>query len=141
MPSEARMAHSILTPVPCVCAAMLMSAVALATPVWAQTPHAWRHGVITLKSDAGFVMMPFQHELPKKFGLKIDTVQLRDGALALKALIAGEVDSIDGGAAEGIVAAMRGADVKTVGCHWPKLPHALFVRGNIEKIEDLKGKT
>jgi NitT/TauT family transport system substrate-binding protein len=36
---------------------------------------------------------------------------------------------------------MRGADVKTVGCHWPGLPHALFVRGDINKVEDLKGKS
>jgi NitT/TauT family transport system substrate-binding protein len=51
------------------------------------------------------------------------------------------VDSIDGGAGEGTIAAIRGADVKNAGCHWPGLPHALFVRGNIAKVEDLKGKT
>jgi NitT/TauT family transport system substrate-binding protein len=107
----------------------------------AQTPKPWRHGVINLKSDAGFVMMPMQHGFPEKRGLKIDVVQVKDGALGLKALIAGELESLDGGAGEGIVAAMRGADVKTTGCHWPGLPHALFVRGNIDKVEDLKGKS
>ena len=114
---------------------------ALTAGVQAQTPKPWRHGVINLKSDAGFVMMPMQHGFPEKRGLKIETVQVKDGALGLKALIAGELESLDGGAGEGIVAAVRGADVKTVGCHWPGLPHALFVRGNIDKIEDLKGKT
>jgi NitT/TauT family transport system substrate-binding protein len=106
----------------------------------AQTLKPWRHGVINLKSDAGFVIMPFQHDFAAKNGLKIETVQIKDGALGLKALIAGELESLDGGAGEGIVAAMRGADVKLLGCHWPGLPHALFVRGDINKVEDLRGK-
>src|SRR6266542_4152490 len=116
-------------------------AISLSVVASAQTLKPWRHGVITLKSDAGLVMMPTQHGFPARRGLTIDILQIKDGALALKALIAGEVDSIDGGAGEGIIAAMRGADVKTVGCHWPRLPHALFVRGNLNKVEDLKGKT
>src|SRR5215470_7318006 len=107
----------------------------------AQDLKVWRHGVISLKSDAGFVMMPMQHDFAGKRGLKIDTVQVKDGALALKALIAGEVDSIDSGAGEGIIAAMRGADARIVGCHWPGLPHALFVRGNINTVQDLRGKS
>jgi NitT/TauT family transport system substrate-binding protein len=118
----------------------LGGAVAAVAPAHAQELKPWRHGVLNLKSDAGFVMMPMQHGFPAKHGLKIDVIQIKDGAIALKALIAGEVDSIDGGAGEGLIAAVRGADVKTVGCHWPGLPHALFVRGNIDKVADLKGK-
>jgi ABC-type nitrate/sulfonate/bicarbonate transport system substrate-binding protein len=102
---------------------------ALTADTQAQTPKPWRHGVLNLKSDAGFVMMPMQHGFPEKRGLKVEVVQVKDGALGLKALIAGELESLDGGAGEGIAAAMRGADVKTTGCHWPGLPHALFVRG------------
>jgi NitT/TauT family transport system substrate-binding protein len=115
--------------------------VAFAAAAQAQALKPWRHGVLNLKSDAGFVMMPFQHGFAEKHGLKVDVVQVKDGAIGLKALIAGELESLDGGAGEGINAAMRGADVKIVGCHWPGLPHALFVRGPIDKVEDLKGKT
>jgi NitT/TauT family transport system substrate-binding protein len=107
----------------------------------AQTLKPWRHGVINLKSDAGFVMMPMQHDFMAKRGLKVEVVQVKDGAIGLKALISGELESLDGGAGEGIVAGMRGADVKTTGCHWPGLPHALFVRGDINQVEDLKGKS
>jgi NitT/TauT family transport system substrate-binding protein len=119
----------------------LIIVVGLSATARAQVPRPWRHGVINLKSDAGFVMMPMQHDFASKRGLKIETVQLRDGALELKALLSGELDSIDGGAGEGIIAAMHGADLKIVGCHWPGLPHALFVRGNIASVGDLKGKT
>jgi NitT/TauT family transport system substrate-binding protein len=120
--------------------ALIISSCSIASAE-AQNVKPWRHGVINLKSDAGFVMMPMQHDFASKRGLKVETVQVKDGALGLKALIAGELESLDGGAGEGIVAAMRGADVKTVGCHWPGLPHALFVRGDINKVEDLKGKS
>jgi NitT/TauT family transport system substrate-binding protein len=119
----------------------LAVALGLAAPASAQTLKPWKHGILNLKSDAGFVMMPFQHGIPAKHGLKVETVQVKDGAIGLKALISGELDSLDGGAGEGLVAAMRGADMKILGCHWPGLPHALFVRGNINKVEDLKGKT
>jgi NitT/TauT family transport system substrate-binding protein len=119
----------------------LIAVAGLTANAQAQNLKPWHHGVINLKSDAGFVMMPMQHDFAAKRGLKIETVQVKDGALGLKALIAGELESLDGGAGEGIVAAMRGADVKTVGCHWPGLPHALFVRGDINKVEDLKGKS
>ncbi len=125
------------------CAPVLAIALTLGLGAGAQAQalKPWRHGVLNLKSDAGFVMMPFQHGFAEKRGLKVETVQVKDGALGLKALIAGELESLDGGAGEGITAAMRGADVKIAGCHWPGLPHALFVRGAIDKVEDLKGKT
>src|SRR5215510_9822185 len=92
----------------------LIAAIVIGLPAAAsaQASKVWRHGVINLKSDAGFVMMPMQHDFASKRGLKIETVQIKDGALALKALIAGEVDSIDGGAGEGIIAAMRRGDLK-----------------------------
>jgi NitT/TauT family transport system substrate-binding protein len=126
---------------PLIRSTLIAAALAVALPAGARAQALWRHSVINLKSDAGFVMMPMQHDFAAKRGIKIEAVQVKDGALALKALLAGEVDSIDGGAGEGIIAAMRGADVKIVGCHWPGLPHALFVRGNIDKVEDLRGKT
>src|SRR5690349_14844652 len=93
-------------------AAIVFGAALYASAAQAQTLKSWRHGVLNLKSDAGFVMMPMQHGFAAKHGLKIDVVQVKDGSIALKALIAGEVDSIDGGAGEGLIAGIRGADVK-----------------------------
>src|SRR5262249_47212283 len=107
----------------------------------AQAPKLWRHGIIEPKSDAGFVLMVTQKDFAEKFGLKIETVKLKNGSLAVKAVIAGELDSVESGAGEGIVAAARGADLKIVGCNWPGLPHAIFARTTIASVEDLKGKT
>jgi len=109
-------------------------------PAAAQGQKVWRHGIISPKSDAGFVLMPSRHGFGDKFGLKIQTVSLKNGNLAVKALIAGEVDSIETGAGETIVAGSHGGDVKIVGCQWPGLPHAIFAKSDIKDVQDLKGK-
>jgi NitT/TauT family transport system substrate-binding protein len=40
-----------------------------------------------------------------------------------------------------MIAASRGADVRVIGCHWPGLPHGIFVRANINSAKDLAGKS
>jgi NitT/TauT family transport system substrate-binding protein len=109
-----------------------------ATPAVAQK--AWRHAIIEAKSDAGFAMM-VTRGFAEKQGLKLDIMQIKADQIGLKALLAGELDSYEGGPGGAIVAAARGADVKILGCHWPGLVHGLFAREGIGKIEDLRGKT
>ena len=69
----------------------LLSAIlllALAGPSLAQAPKVWRHGVIEPKSDAGFVMTASRRNFGDKFGLKLETLALKNGQIALKALLA-----------------------------------------------------
>lgn len=108
-----------------------------ATPAAAQK--VWRHAIIEAKSDAGFPMM-VTRGFAEKQGLKLDIMQIKADQIGLKALLAGELDSYEGGPGGAIVAAARGADVKILGCHWPGLVHGLFARENVAKIEDLRGK-
>src|SRR5712672_2662463 len=75
-----------------------------------------------------------------KLGLKLDFVQLKNDTIALKALLAGELDSYEGGAGGAMAAAARGADVKIVGCNWLAAPHGVYVRPGIASMADLKGK-
>ena len=92
----------------------LLSAIlllALAGPSLAQAPKVWRHGVIEPKSDAGFVMTASRRNFGDKFGLKLETLALKNGQIALKALLAGEIDSAETGAGEAIIAAAAGADL------------------------------
>ena len=100
----------------------------------------WRHGLLEAKADAGFMTMVargFDHAR----GLKVELVQFKNDIAPMQGLLAGELDSFEGGTQGAIVAAGRGADVKILGCHYPGLPHGIFVRGAIEKPADLKGKT
>jgi NitT/TauT family transport system substrate-binding protein len=109
-----------------------------ATPASAQK--VWRHAIIEAKSDAGFAMMVKERGFAEKQGIKLEVMQIKADQIGLKALLAGELDSYEGGPGGAIVAAARGADVKILGCHWPGLVHGLFVREGIEKVEDLRAK-
>jgi NitT/TauT family transport system substrate-binding protein len=107
----------------------------------AQELKPWKHGVIEPKGDAGFMWMVAKHDFAAKHGLKVDIVALKNGALAHKALLSGELDSIESSPGAAIIAGARGADIKIVGCDWPGVPHGLMVRPSIDKVADLKGKT
>jgi NitT/TauT family transport system substrate-binding protein len=101
----------------------------------------WKHGVIEPKGDAGFMVMVGQRDFASRYGLKVEIVSLKNGATAHKALLAGELDSIESSPGAAILAGAHGADIKILGCDWPGVPHGLMVRSNIGKVEDLKGKT
>jgi NitT/TauT family transport system substrate-binding protein len=117
-----------------------IAAASLSGPAHAQTK-PWRHALLNAKADAGIFMMAAKRGFAEKQGLKIDLLQVKDDQIGLKALIAGEVDSFEGGPQGVFAAAARGADVKIIGCHWIVLPHGIYVREGIQKVEDLKGKS
>src|SRR6476619_5468260 len=100
----------------------------------------WKHGLITAKADAGIFLMVSTRDFAKKQGLKIETSQFKYEQLALKALIAGELDSFEGGPQGVFAADAKGADVKLLCCHWIVVPHGIYANEKIKKIEDLKGK-
>jgi ABC-type nitrate/sulfonate/bicarbonate transport system substrate-binding protein len=101
----------------------------------------WKHVVIEPKGDAGFMLMVGERDFASRHGLKLEIVPMKNGALAHKALLAGEVDSIESSPGASIIAGARGADIKIIGCDWPGVPHGLMVKSTINKVEDLKGKT
>src|SRR5580704_4587261 len=84
-----------------------------------------RHGVIEPKGDAGFSLMVGQRGFAEKHGLKLEIVALKNGATAHKALLAGELDSIESSPGSAILAGAHGADIKILGCDWPGVPHGL----------------
>ncbi len=106
-----------------------------------QPPRTWRHGIIEAKSDAGILFVASRRDFAATLGLKLDFVQLKNDTIALKALLAGDLDSYEGGTGGAIVAASRGADVKIVGCNWLVPPHGVYVRSDIGSMADLKGKS
>jgi len=101
----------------------------------------WKHGILEAKSDAGFIAMVDKGGFAAKRGLKVELLQIKAGATLMKALISGEIDSVDMGAAESIVAGVRGTGVKIVGCTWPGVPQVVLAKAEIKTLADLKGKT
>jgi NitT/TauT family transport system substrate-binding protein len=121
-------------------------ALAFASHVQAQAPKApapkpWSHGVIEPKGDAGFSMMVSRRGFGEKHGLAIKIVPIPNGTLAHKALLAGELDSIESSPGSAILAGLRDADLKIVGCDWPGVLHGLVVKSRFGTVADLKGKT
>src|SRR5262245_53344722 len=114
---------------------------ALWTSASAQEFKTWKHGVIEPKGDAGFMLMVGQRDFGAKHKLKVEIVPLKNGATAHKALLAGELDSIESSPGATILAGAHGADIKILGCDWPGVPHGLMVKSTINKVEDLRGKT
>ena len=121
--------------------AISLALAALGVPALSQELRPWKHGVIEPKGDAGFMLMVGQRDFASRRGLKIEIVPLKNGTTAHKALLAGELDSIESSPGAAILAGAHGADIKIVGCDWPGVPHGLMVKSTIGKVEDLKGKT
>jgi NitT/TauT family transport system substrate-binding protein len=119
---------------------------ALALAVCALTASAsaqdkvWRHGLINAKADAGIFMMVSTRDFAAKQGLKLEVSLFKDDQLALKAMIAGELDSFEGGPQGVFAADSKGADAKILGCHWIVVPHGIYAMPAITKVEQLKGK-
>ena len=120
----------------------LIAATLLATSFGAANAQekVWKHGILEAKSDAGFIAMVDKGGFAAKRGLKVEILQIKAGATLMKALIAGEIDSVDMGAAESIVAGVRGTGVKIVGCTWPGVPQVVLAKAEIKTLADLKGK-
>src|SRR2546426_6027214 len=121
-----------------VVAAVMLAAIA--GPAQAQASKPWKHGIIAPKADAGFLLMAAKRGFAEREGLKLELLEVKDDQIGLKALLAGELDSYEGGVQGAIAAGVRGADVRIMGCHWVVVPHGIMVKAGIEKMEDLKGK-
>src|SRR6266516_4137285 len=119
-------------------AGAMLAAAAGAAPAQALKP--WKHGIIAPKADAGFLLMAAKRGFAEREGLKLELLEVKDDQIGLKALLAGELDSYEGGAQGAMAADVRGADVKILGCHWPVVPHGIMVKNTVNRMEDLKGK-
>lgn len=122
-------------------AASLLAPVLLTSPARAGDLKVWRHGVVQAKGDAGFVFMASKGGFANKQGLDLKMVQFKGDAHALRALIAGDIDSYEGSAGGPMLAAARGADVKIVGCYWPTLTYEIYSKASIKTPAELRGKT
>jgi NitT/TauT family transport system substrate-binding protein len=101
----------------------------------------WRHAIVEPKSDSGIAMMAGKSDIAGKHGLNIEYVPVKGDALALKALIAGDVDSYEGSPGGAMIAASRGAAIKLVGCYWPGLSYGIFSTNKIVNVDQLKNGT
>src|ERR1700722_20512435 len=107
-------------------AAPFVALAMLCSPAAAKTGKPWRHALIQPKSDAGILLMPNYGGFYKKVGLDVGILNVKDDEIMLHALIAGDLDSFEGGPGAGLIADAHGADVKITGCSWLTVPHGVL---------------
>ena len=112
----------------------------LTTACAARAEDLWRHGTLVPKGDAGFIYMAAEGGFAKAEGLDLKMQAFQNDTLMMKALIAGELDTYEGSPISPLIAGSKGANVKILGCSWPKLTYSLFSHDGIGRIADLKGK-
>jgi NitT/TauT family transport system substrate-binding protein len=123
-----------------ICWALAVIAPLSASAAMAQEK-SWRHAIIEPKGDAGFQVMAVRGGFAAKQGLKLELPSFQNDVIALRGLLAGELESYEGGAATAILVAARNADVKILGCHWQTVVHSVFARAELKSAQDLKGNT
>src|SRR5258705_9187464 len=101
----------------------------------------WRHGVIEPKSDAGFQVMAVRGGFAAKQGLKLELPYFQNDVIALRALLAGELESYEGGEAPAIIAAARNVALKIIGCPWQTVVHSVFPPAQVKGPKDLQRPT
>jgi NitT/TauT family transport system substrate-binding protein len=117
----------------------LVTAAALAGGATVRAEELWRHGTLAPHGDAGFVYMAAEGGFAKAEGLDLKMQNFANDTAMMKALIAGELDSYEGSPVSALIAGSTGADVKILGCTWPKLTFSLFARDGVATIADLRG--
>jgi NitT/TauT family transport system substrate-binding protein len=126
-------------------AGLAVAAAAAGWPAPAQSPpppdlHPWRNALIAPKADAGFYLMAARRGFFEREGLKVETLEVKDDTIGVKALLSGDVDSYLG-TAGALAAVARGIDVKFIGCPWHGIPYVVLGRSGITRVEELKGKS
>jgi NitT/TauT family transport system substrate-binding protein len=120
--------------------ALASAALLLVAFTSAHADDLWRHGTLVPKGDAGFIYMAAEGGFAKAQGLDLKMQAFQNDTLMMKALIAGELDTYEGSPISPLIAGSKGAEVKILGCTWPKLTYSLYSQDAIGSIADLKGK-
>lgn len=120
----------LLTPI------LLSSATAMAQ----QLPQ-WKHGITASDLDSAFTTLASTRDFAKKQGIDITFVKFNSDAIALKALIAGDIDSYEGSPGSPLIGMSKGVDLRMVGCYWPGLTYGIYSKDSIKAPAELSGKT
>ncbi len=100
-----------------------------------------RAGVIAGLAENTFQYLGQQQGFFRDEGIDVEFTEFQAGGPMLKALIAGELELSESGFGPLPPAVAQGAQIKLVGASKPGLNFALYTKQNIERLEDLYGKT
>jgi NitT/TauT family transport system substrate-binding protein len=98
-------------------------------------------GVSSVSMGNIIIFVTKEAKLFEKYGLYADPVAMRGSGEASKAMIGGSIQFSPIATPTVIAADLAGADLVILGHTLPGVVHAMIVKPEIKKVEDLKGKT
>ena len=99
-----------------------------------------RVGVPSVGMGNIIIFVTKEGKLFEKYGLDAEVITVMGSGIGSKALISGNLDIIPIATPTVIAANLAGADMAILAHTMPAVVHALMVRPDIKKPEDLKGK-
>jgi len=99
-----------------------------------------RVGIIAGVLENAFLQLGVERGLFRDAGVDVEILEFQDGGTELRALLANEIDLMDGGPQAVFPAIEKGSAVRLIGASRPKLAFALYARREIEQPSDLYGK-
>jgi NitT/TauT family transport system substrate-binding protein len=109
--------------------------------IHAQSLVPWRQGAMQPNGDAGLRWMTAEGGFAARQGLGLRMIPFDNEAQMFKALMAGELETLEGSAIGAMIATSKGGDLKILGCSWPKLSNSFFAHQGIGSLDGLRGKT
>lgn len=110
------------------------------TPAWADGLPLWRDGVVSGSGDSGVTYTASRKGFDRAHGIRMEMVPLKGDPLLLKALIAGQLETYEGGISSPMIAASKGADISMIGCPGQKQNYTLWARPPVASLAGLTGR-
>lgn len=101
----------------------------------------WRHGILNPQADAAWQYMALEKGYFSERGIDFEIVPMNTDSTLLKALIAGEIDSMETSLSGTLVSIEQGTDLKILGSFNPITNFWVFSKDDINSIQDLSGRT
>ena len=102
---------------------------------------SWKHGIVHQGTEAGFLLMAQKLGLFEKYGVDVEYVEFSSAQQTFPALVAGQIDSLEGSPGGIFPVVQQGQDIRIVGATMPGLAWAIYARKGINDLKDLEGKS
>ncbi|MEO3875676.1 ABC transporter substrate-binding protein [Nonomuraea sp. B12E4] len=99
------------------------------------------YGIYEPGADSGYLLMGQEKNLFAKYGVKVNVVQLKSAQQAYPALLAKQVDVVQGNPSEALLAVQKGAKLKFVGSTMPGQNYALYAKADVASLAAMGGTT
>ncbi|SDI55044.1 ABC transporter substrate-binding protein [Nonomuraea jiangxiensis] len=99
------------------------------------------YGIYEPGADSGYLLMGKEKDFFAKHGVKVNVVQLKSATQAYPALLAKQVDVVQGNPSEALLAVQKGAKLKFVGSTMPGQNYGLYAKSDVASLSAMAGTT